>query len=114
MSRQFSHSELEPLTNYWCKTLGIKANDLTQHPQIDDVILLIKFINEYEKEFTPKQRVYVYIMWDSCYIKYKPLSEKYLKALTKLIHRLQQVRNLKTKHKQKARQKIKALRTIPE
>jgi GTPase involved in cell partitioning and DNA repair len=107
--RSFSHGELEHLTNYWCKTLGIKAEDLTRHPQIDDVILLIKFIQEYEKELTPKQRVYVYIMWDWCYKKYNPLSKKYLKALTKIIHRLQQVRNLKATASKKARQKIKAL-----
>ena len=109
MSRQFTHNEIQHLTNYWCKTLGIKAEDLTRHPQIDDLILLIKFIQEYEKELTPKQRVYVYIMWDSCYIKHKPLSKKYLKALTKIIHRLQQVRNLKAAATNKARQKIKAL-----
>jgi len=107
--KQFSHSELEHLTNYWCKTLGIKSEDLSRHPCIDDVIILIKVIQEYEKEFTPKQRIYVFIIWDACYIKCKPLSKKYLKALNKIIHRLQQVRNLKAKATKQARQKIKAL-----
>ena len=107
--KQFSYSELEHLTNYWCRTLGIHSKDLMEHPQIDDVIILIKFIKEYEKEFTPKQRIYVYIVWDWCYAKRKPLSKKYLKALTKILYRLQQVRNLKAKSTKQARQKIKAL-----
>jgi hypothetical protein len=107
--REFSHSELEHLTNYWCRILGIHSKDLIAHPQIDDVILLIKFIKEFQKEFTPKQRVYVYIMWDWCYTKRKPLSNKYLKALTKIIYRLQQIRKLKTKANKRVRQKIKAL-----
>jgi hypothetical protein len=97
------------VTNYWCRTLGIHSVDLHTHPQMDDVILLIKIIQEYEKEFTPKQRIHVYVMWDWCYIKRKPLSKKYLKALTKIIYRLQQVRNLKAQATRKARQKIKAL-----
>ena len=107
--KQFSHIELDHLTNYWCRTLGIHSKDLTTHPQIDDVILLIKFIQEYEKEFTPKQRVYVFVMWDWVYKQRKPLSKKYLKAMTKIIYRLQQIRNLKAISIKKARQKIKAL-----
>jgi hypothetical protein len=105
------HRTLEhhQILGYWCRTLGIKLQDLDRHPQIDDVILLIKFIQEYEKEFTPKQRIYVYVIWDWCYTKCKPLTKKYLKALTKIIYRIHQVRNLKAQATHKARQKIKAL-----
>ena len=104
-----AQSLIDGVTNYWCRTLGIHSKDLHTHPQMDDVILLIKFIQEYEKEFTPKQRIYAYVMWDWCYSKRKPLTKKYLKALTKIIYRLQQVRNLKKQATRKARKKIKAL-----
>ena len=98
------------LTNYWCRTLGIHNRDLHEHPQIDDVIILVKLIQEYQQEFTPKQRILVYIIWDWCYNKRRPLTRKYLKALEKLIYRIHQIRNLKLKAKNKARQKIKAIR----
>jgi hypothetical protein len=101
---------IEGVTNYWCRTLGIHSVDLHKHPQIDDVILLIKFLQEYEKEFTPKQRIYSYIIWDWCYNKRKPLTKKYLKALEKIIYRLHQVRKYKAQAKKQLRNKIKALR----
>ncbi len=42
--REFSNSELNHLTNYWCRTLGIHSKDLVEHPQADDVVLLVNFI----------------------------------------------------------------------
>jgi len=107
---QYRTLEHHQILGYWCRTLGIKLQDLDRHPQIDDVILLIKFIQEYGKEFTPKQRIEVYLIWDSCYVKGRPLCKKYLKALNKLIHRLLQVRNIKARALSQARQKIKALK----
>ena len=97
------------LTNYWCRTLGIHNSDLHTHPHMDDVVLLVKFIQEYQKEFTPKQRVCVYIIWDWCYYKRKPLTRKYLKALEKIIYRIRQIKNLKVRSIKRARRKIKAL-----
>ena len=105
---------IEGVTNYWCRTLGIHNKDLDSHPQIDDVILLIKFIQEYQMDFKPKQRVYVYIIWDSCYNKCKPLSKKYLKALEKIIYCVKQIRWNRQVIIQKARKKIKAKRTLTQ
>jgi len=102
---------VEGVTNYWCRTLGIHNKDLHTHPQMDDVIILIKFIQEYEREFTPKQRVHTYVIWDWCYTKGKPLTKKYLKALEKIIYRIRQVRNIRAKAKKQLRRKIKNLRT---
>jgi hypothetical protein len=98
------------VTNYWCRTKGIYSRDLDQHPQIDDVIMLIKFIEEYQKDFTAKQRVELHLIWHSCYTNNKPLGKKYLKALLHVGERINQIRNSKAKHKQIAREKIKALR----
>jgi len=109
MTRQFTHQELEHLTRYWCRTLGIHDKDLLTHPQIDDVILLIKFIDEFGKDLRPKQRVETYLIWDSCYKKRRPLGKKYLKALNHIGNQILYIRNEKQKHKQKLRQKIKAL-----
>jgi hypothetical protein len=106
--REFSNSELNHLTNYWCRTLGIHSKDLVEHPQADDVVLLVNFIKEYEKEFTPKQRIYVYIIWDWCYKQRKPLTRKYLKALEKIIYNIRHIRNLKSKATKKARAKLQA------
>lgn len=106
---------IEGVTNYWCRTLGIHYQDLTSHPHIDDVILLIKFIQEYQKEFKAKQRVEVHLIWHSCYNNKKPLGKKYLKALQHIGNKIHQVRNYRAKATQQARQKIKALRpTMPE
>lgn len=105
-----AQSLIDGITNYWCRTLGIKSKDLHTHPQMDDVVLLIKFLEEYEKEFTPKQRIHVYLMWESCYNHRKPLSKKYLKALAKIINQIHEKRNIKIKALKKARQKIKALK----
>lgn len=101
---------IQGVTNYWCRAQGIHYQELTTHPQIDDVVLLIKFVQEYSKEFNAKQRVEVHIIWDSCYNKRKPLGKKYLKALAAIGEKLNYIRNLKQQAKVKARKRIKALR----
>jgi hypothetical protein len=100
---------IEGVTNYWCRTLGIHNTDLHTHPQMDDVVLLVKFIQEYEKEFTPKHRIQLYIIWDWCYNKRKPLTKKYLKALERTIYSIRHIRNLKARSVKRARRKIKAM-----
>jgi hypothetical protein len=115
MSRQFTDRELEHLTNYWCKTLGIHSQDLTRHHCIDDVILLIKFIDEYSQEFKAKHRVQIHIMWDLCYNKQKSLTNHQLKQLLGIGNKLEHIRSIKAASNNQSRQKIKALRrTIPE
>ena len=98
------------VANYWCRTKGIHYQDLTQHRQIDDVVILVNFIEEYQKDFTAKQRVELHLIWHSCYTNNKPLGTKYLKALLHVGERINHIRNSKAKAKQKARAKIKALR----
>jgi hypothetical protein len=113
-ARQFTHEEVEHLTRYWCRTQGIHYQDLQAHPQIDDVIILIKFIEEYQKEFKAKHRVQVYLLWDSCYKKRRPLKKKHLNQLLGIGERINYVRNLRLQARDLARQKIKATRrTMP-
>jgi hypothetical protein len=101
---------VQDLANYWCRTQGIRYCDLLQHPQIDDAIILIKFINEYQKEFKAKQRVEVYIYWDWCYTKRRPLKAKHLKSILAIGNKLEHIRAIKARVKAQARQQIKALR----
>jgi hypothetical protein len=101
---------IEGVTNYWCRTQGIHSQDLTTHPQIDDVIMLIKFIEEYQRDFTAKQRVELHLIWHSCYNNKKPLGTKYLKALTHIGQRITLIRHHKAQAVNKARERIKALR----
>jgi hypothetical protein len=114
------------LTNYWCKTLGIQSKDLgcgvrrtdkgiqidnqTSHPQIDDVILLIKVLQEYFEELTATKRIHLHILWDWVYKQKKPLTKKHCKQLTRLITQLENHRYHIKKNKQKQRQRIKALK----
>ena len=108
--KSFSSNELQHITNYWCRTVGIHYADLLQHPQIDDAIILIKFINEYQKEFKAKQRIEVYIYWDWCYTKRRPLKQRHLKNILHIGNRLEHIRAIKAKARSQTRQRIKALR----
>ena len=101
---------IQGVTNYWCRTKGIHYQDLTQHRQIDDVVLLVNFIEEYQKDFSAKQRVELHLIWHSCYTNNKPLGTKYLKALLHVGERINHIRNSKAQARQIARNKIKALR----
>lgn len=113
--KQFSHSELEHLTNYWCRTLDIHSKDLTEHPQIDDVILLIKFIKEFLQELRSNYRIQVYIIWDWVYQQRRPITKKYLKKLNRIGNCVLKNRYFKQKEMANQRKKIKAItRTLPE
>jgi hypothetical protein len=105
---------IDGVTRYWCRTQGIYYQDLTDHPQIDDVILLVNFIEEYQKDFKAKHRVQIYLYWDWCYKNRRPLQKKQLKDLLGIGERINYIRNLKQKKLNQSRQKIKATRqTIP-
>jgi hypothetical protein len=110
-ARQFTHEELDHLTNYWCRTLGIHSIDLTKHPQIDDVIILVKVLQEYLKELTASKRIHIYILWDWVYRQKKALTKRQCKQLTRLIHQLENIRHHRKRNQEKLRQKIKSKRT---
>jgi hypothetical protein len=113
-------------TNLWCKELGIKSADLgcqyrigedgkvykevQAHPQIDDVILLIKFLQEYLDDLIPTKRVYLHIIWNWVYTQKKPLTKRHLKNLHKLTIKMNNLRYNKGKRWEKQRQRIKAFK----
>jgi len=109
--RQFTHEELEHLTRYWCRTQGIHDKDLLKHPQIDDVIILVRVIQEYFQELTASKRIHLHILWDWVYRQKKPLTKRQCKQLTRLIHQLENIRYHRQQNLIKARDKIIKHRT---
>jgi hypothetical protein len=108
--RQFTHEEVEHLTRYWCRTLGIHSKDLEAHPQIDDVILLIKFRNEFFKEMNKHQRKSWECFWQWAYKLKRPSRQKHLEKLEKIASEIQNNRLYKQIIRQAQREKIQSLR----
>lgn len=129
MNTPLSISEKIHYTNLWCKELGIKSADLgcqyrvgedgkilkeiQPHPQIDDVIILVRFLREYLNELADSKRVHLHIMWNWVYTQKKPLTKKYLKQLNRLATQLNNIRHNKAKRRAHQIKKIKALRQNP-
>jgi hypothetical protein len=85
-------------TNWWCRTIGIRSKDIDSHPQIDDVILLIRWHRECWLDSTKPQRGIWCGYWSAVYHKQLPLKAKALKKLeaaTQDIITRQQARQLK-------------------
>lgn len=100
---------IEGVTNYWCRTLGIHSVDLHKHPQMDDVIILIKFLKEFERQFNNDDRIATYVMWNWCYNNKLPLKKKHMKRLLNIGQRIRRKNFFKQAELQKARQKIRTL-----
>lgn len=101
-----SNSEKTHYTNLWCCSIGIKSRDLTNHPQIDDVIILVKFHQECWFDMDQEQRGVWAAYWSWTYHKQFPLKAKHLKKLANI---MASVIGRRTKA-EKTRQHIKALR----
>jgi hypothetical protein len=104
-----AQSLIEGVTNYWCRTIGIHNNDLDTHPQMDDVILLIKFIREFSQQFNNDDRIATYVIWDWCYNKRLPIRRKQFKRLLNIGQRIRRKNFFKQAELNKARQKIRTL-----
>ncbi len=119
---KLSNVELTKTINQWCQEKGLKSRDLgcgtlinengllipyqNAHPQIDDVIILIKWRDAMEPIWNNPDTLLFGALWQWCYLRGFPLKQKHLKALEnhyiKAIERAEQ--------RAQARQKIKALR----
>ena len=117
---------VKDLTNYWCRTLGIQSKDIgcgikftdtgvqldsqSTHAQIDDVIVLIKFLQEYLNELPNASRIRLHTIWHWVYTEKKALTKRNHRQLKRLTRQLENRRWQKQQAKQKAREKIKALK----
>jgi hypothetical protein len=108
-----TQSELKTYyTNVWCKEKGITAKDLGQHPQADDVVLLVKWREEMWIKLTKKEQGAWAAFWSWTYHNKYPLKRKHLIKLEKIT--LEAVdRHLKNSIIQsQQRQKIRQLRSV--
>lgn len=97
-------------TNYWCRTKGIHSADLTKHSCIDDVILIIKFADEFWNYTTKSQKVSLECFWDWCYKQKKPLRTNHLHKLQEIFFKAQNNKLYTEQRRQQQRQQIKQLR----
>jgi hypothetical protein len=101
--------EQEQLIGYWIKRFGINRKDLTEHPQIDDVMLILQvrnFVKDNPGHISNREQAQLGAIWGYVYKKHYPLKRKYLNTLENVITQL----NTRIAKTQQARQKIKALR----
>jgi hypothetical protein len=73
--------EQEQLVGYWIKQFGISRKALVDHPQIDDVMLLIKFRLEFYKGSKAKHKRFFDNTWNWVYHNKFPLKAKQLRTL---------------------------------
>lgn len=99
--------EQEQLVGYWAKKFSrITRNDLNNHPQIDDVILLLQIRDQLGKHFNNKESGMWGFCWSYTYHKRCHLKKAHLKKLETIATGIQ--KRLEKQHS--ARQKIKAQR----
>jgi hypothetical protein len=70
-------------TNYWCRTLGINSSDLDNHPQMDDVVLLIHF-RDLAPLLNNQERNFLLGCWESTYKQKWPIKPKTMAKLENL------------------------------
>lgn len=75
--------EQEQLVGYWIKRMGISKKDLDSHPQIDDVMLLIKFRTEFWDMNTHFKKTFERT-WNWVYKNKMPLKRKHLNNLNRI------------------------------
>jgi hypothetical protein len=74
-------SQIKHYTNLWCQSRGIQAEDLENHPQADDVVLLIKIREQFWNFLNKSEQGVWSAYWSSVYHKKFALKKN---ALTKL------------------------------
>jgi len=71
-------------TNYWCKTKGITARDLETHPQIDDIIFMLKFRDLMWNQLNNSEQGIWAAYWSRVYHKKRQLHKKALKKFEQI------------------------------
>ena len=110
MDEALTQSELAHYTNYWCKSKGISSRDLTQHPQADDIILLVNFRQELWQHMTKSQQCSWSAYWSYTYTWKKPLRKKHLIKLEHISISAINTKKFKDIQAREQRQRIRQLR----
>ena len=77
-------TSIEHYTNYWIRAKGINKRALESHPQIDDIILMLKVKDELWHIFNHSEQDIWNTYWHKVYLKNKPLHTKALKKLEQM------------------------------
>ena len=73
--------EQEQLVGYWVKQFGISRTDINRHPQIDDLMLLIRIRRDFYNEFKSKHKRFFDNTWNWVYHKKLPLKNKQITTI---------------------------------
>lgn len=96
---------VEHYTNLWCRQKGIHAKDLENHPQADDVVLLIKFREQFWPYMDAKEQGAWASYWSWTYTRKFSLKQKYLEKLAI-------IGNSATFKKQKQQERIATIKAM--
>lgn len=99
-------------TNLWCREKGIHSKDLENHPQADDVVLLIKWREEMWHKLNKSEQGFFAALWSYAYTHKYSLKQKHLIKLEKVTIEASNryLKNMVIKAQQ--RQKIRQLRSV--
>jgi hypothetical protein len=78
---KLTKKELEHYTNFWCRQKGIHAKDLESHPQVGDVVLLVRFRDNLWNELEKSEQGVWAALWSWTYTRKFPLKAKHLTKL---------------------------------
>ena len=107
--QNYTNSEIKFFTNYWCKTKGIHSRDLENHPQADDVVLMLKWRDDLWQLLNKSEQAIWGAYWNVVYHKRRKLTFKALTKLEKItINAIGRQQAVTTQ-----RQRIKSLRQNP-
>jgi hypothetical protein len=72
---------LDHYTNLWCKQKGISMRVIEQHPQADDVVMLVNWRDAMWDKLDKKQQGSFAGIWSYVYSYKKPIRQKHLTKL---------------------------------
>lgn len=104
--------EQEQLVGYWVAKHGLKARDLTKHPQIDDVILLVNIRDVQWCKFNKSEQALWGALWNWTYHNQYPVKNKNIIKLEQAIIDSERRHFSDLIKKAKQRQTIKARRNL--
>ena len=107
-----SPTETIHYTNYWCKSKGIRADDLILHKQVDDVVLLVKYRDAMWSVLNKSEQAHWGAVWSWCYHHKFPLKKKHLAKLALITAQATSRQEEKQIKIIKARKKIKSSRPV--
>lgn len=110
-NHQTNEQVLDHYTNLWCRQKGISIRDIEQHPQADDVIMLINWRDAMWDNLDKVQQGSFAGIWSYVYSYKKPIRQKHITKLESITLTAMAL-HTKTQNKQaRIKARIMALRS---